>query len=250
MNIPNNTYELATSTLLAFNRAVKAKDFKYFWQVHCSKAVQEQFTAEQLLEIFKVFIEKRIDIRSVKYYSPLFISAPEQRDEKLYLIGFYFFESQTIPNQISFSLEFQREGREYKVNSINISTDKVAVLPSNAVLMRLVEDTLLDLNKAILEDNFTFFSASYFQKTTILDSSTSPAKLRAAFEYFIENKIDISDIESYIPVFTEIPTIKDGVLSISGHYEKNEYPLKVHFNLSYFYEDLRWRLDSISLHVE
>src|SRR5690349_10554337 len=80
---------LARDSLLAFSKAVAAKDFSPF-VAQVSKVWRDQTTGKDLDDAFRVFIEKQIDISGVANSEPVFDPAPTiDNDGVLILRGQY-----------------------------------------------------------------------------------------------------------------------------------------------------------------
>ena len=107
---------LISQTLLDFNHAVKTKNFAAF-HGSLSERWKKQSTPGSLLAAFKEFIDKKIDIASIKDLKPQ-INPPLQltSDNRLQLKGHY----QASPSPIGFELEYANEKGDWKLLSISI----------------------------------------------------------------------------------------------------------------------------------
>ena len=149
---------LARDSLLAFNKAVAAKDFTGF-VAQVSKLWQGQVTAAQLAEIFKVFIEQGIDIGFIADLEPIFETPPAiDGDGVLVLKGHY----DSKPNKVEFVLKYIYEKPAWKLFGINVHvTPTLAAdvkLPPEAEARALAQDSLGNFNQAVLRRtsrNFT-----------------------------------------------------------------------------------------------
>jgi len=107
---------LISQTLLDFNHAVKTKNFTAFHD-SLSERWKRQSTPSSLQEAFKEFVDKKIDIASIKDHKPQI--APPQRltsDDTLQLKGRY----EDTPSPIGFELEYANEKGDWKLLNISI----------------------------------------------------------------------------------------------------------------------------------
>jgi hypothetical protein len=105
---------LTRDSLLAFNKAVKAKNFTSFHQT-VSNLWQRQVTPAQLQEAFQSFINQRVDISSVLRADPIFDEpAMIDSDQRLILEGHCPAKK---PN-VKFRLKFVNENGAWKLIGI------------------------------------------------------------------------------------------------------------------------------------
>ena len=115
---------LALESLLAFNRAVQAKNFVTFHK-QIASVWQQQITPAQLRKAFADFVDQGVDIGSIADLQPVFNPAPGlDEDEFLLLKGYY----PTKPNKVQFKLRYiQEEGAWQLVNiAVNVSPENDA----------------------------------------------------------------------------------------------------------------------------
>jgi Domain of unknown function (DUF4864) len=107
---------LVSQSLLDFNQAVKSKNFTAFHD-SLSERWKKQSTPSSLLKVFQEFIDKKIDIASIKDQRPQ-INPPQQltSDNRLQLKGRY----QAAPSPIGFELEYANEKGDWKLLSISV----------------------------------------------------------------------------------------------------------------------------------
>ncbi|HEX4667204.1 MAG TPA: hypothetical protein VH207_11435 [Chthoniobacterales bacterium] len=107
---------LGLDSLLAFNRSVQARSFVSFYQ-QISRLWQEQVTPQKLDEIFADFINKQIDISSIKEVDPVLTEAPTiNSDGILVLEGYY----PTHPSKVYFRLKYIYEHPAWKLLGIKV----------------------------------------------------------------------------------------------------------------------------------
>ena len=117
-------------------------------------------------------------------------------------------------------------------------------LPSMEAGRRLVTDTLLKFNAAVRSHDFTDFHADL---ASAWKRQITPEQLREEFQEFVENQIDISEIETVEPDMRR-PMVNDrGALVLTGHFPTQ--PSRVKFELYYRHDTTGWKLSSISLKV-
>ena len=118
-------------------------------------------------------------------------------------------------------------------------------LPRGGEVERLVSQTLLDFNHAIKTKNFTAFHDSLSQRWK---KQSTPSSLQAAFQEFIDKKIDIASIKDHKPeVVPPQHLTGDNTLQLKGQYQTAPSP--VGFELEYANEKGDWKLLNISIRV-
>ena len=118
--VPSET-ELKSMTLeslLSFNKGVQAKDFTAFYG-EIAKLWQEQTTPEKLQEAFNDFIEKGLDISSIKKAEPVFNKPAEINSDGLLVIYGYY---PTTPKRTVFQMKYLKEEGEWKLVGIKVDT--------------------------------------------------------------------------------------------------------------------------------
>jgi hypothetical protein len=108
---------MALSSLLAFNDGVQKKDFSDFYE-QVAKLWQDQTTPEKLKEAFGEFIEKDLDISSVKKVQPVLEPSKINSDDVLLVTGYY----PTEPHRVHFRLKYLEEEGKWKLVGINVDT--------------------------------------------------------------------------------------------------------------------------------
>jgi len=245
---PTEHSALTLKTLLAFNEAVQEKSFAGFYREQTSSKFRKEYSLEKFSTAFQVFIEKDYDISNIAKAEPVFDTPPAvDRDGVLVLKGHYA----TRPNKVTFLLRYAREGSGWKILGINVQAvpfvENTGRVPSDKEVKGLVLDSLLSFNKAIQAESFENF---YGRISEIWRRETTPEKLQAIFQSFIDKQINISQITKLEPVFDETPAINaDGFLVVKGSYTTEAS--KVIFELKYVYEnDEAWKLIAINVNVK
>ncbi len=109
---------ITLETLLSFNKAVQAKDFEAF-HGEIAKLWQEQTTPEKLQELFKDFIDKELDISSIKKVEPVFNKPAEIDSDGVLIINGYY---PTTPKRVVFRLKYLQEEGDWKLVGIKLDT--------------------------------------------------------------------------------------------------------------------------------
>jgi hypothetical protein len=115
--------ELVKATIMDFNDAVQSGDFSNFYK-KAAKKWQEQSTAGEMKEAFKVFIDNKesFDLKSLSRMKATFEPSPTFEplvDEKaLSLTGSY----PTTPKKLRFELKYLKDDGFWKVASIRVRT--------------------------------------------------------------------------------------------------------------------------------
>jgi len=236
---------LALDSVVAFDKAVKAKDFTAFHQ-QISKLWQEQITPQQLKSAFQTFIDQQMDLAGVAQVEPVYEPAPSIDDDGvLTLEGNY----PTTPNKVRFRLKYVNEKPGWKLLGIKLNVTPAGTDDAKAPTVKeartLVRESLLAFNQALQEKSFAGF---YKQVATLWQNQTTPEKLQALFQPFIDAEINLAPIAKLEPTFEKGPVIdEDGLLQIQGTYPTT--PSKVRFDLAYVNEGTDWRLVKINVKV-
>jgi hypothetical protein len=119
-------------------------------------------------------------------------------------------------------------------------------VPSNDEVQDLVKKTLLDFNDSLQKEDFNSFYdtiAKYWQK------QTSPEKMKAGFQSFIDGDADLSPIKSLSANFSKGPELTKSLgmktLEVNGTYDTPRLPTT--FELKYIVEKNEWKLISINV---
>ena len=109
---------LALESLLAFNRAVQAKNFTTFHK-QIASVWQKEITPAQLRKVFSDFVDQGVDIGDwISDLQPIFDPAPAlDENEFLLLKGYY----PTKPNRLQFKLRYIEEEGAWQLISIGVN---------------------------------------------------------------------------------------------------------------------------------
>jgi len=155
---------------------------------------------------------------------------------------------------IPLNIELVREQGTWKVFSLQGPQAGAAVeatapepqVPAEAELKALVLTSMLDLNQAIRQRDFTTF---YGNVSNLWQQQTTPEELRGNFQAFIDQEIDFAAIREVEVLFDQTPAIDaNGVLTLAGHYPTE--PVRVVFEVQYIREEGNWELTGISVSTE
>lgn len=136
-------------------------------------------------------------------------------------------------------------------------------VPTERLVRKMVEKTILDFNEAIKAKDFTDFFKTVsdrwkYRGMTPKDADmdlenkelriTIPA-LHTAFNGFIEAGVDLSGVTKAEMKLSEPARINsDGVLIVDGEFTTS--PTRVIFRLEYYFEGGRWRLFGLSVDLK
>lgn len=113
---------LALESLLAFNRAVQAKNFAAFHK-QIAEVWRKQITPAELQKAFAPFVEQGVNIATVADLQPVFDPAPGfDEDDFLLLKGYY----PTQPNKVYFKLRYLREDDTWQLVNIAVNVSPEA----------------------------------------------------------------------------------------------------------------------------
>lgn len=118
-NIPSlPTLEaMARSTLTLFGSCVKSGDFDPF-QAYISALWQSRTSPARLLQAFKPFVDKQVDLAEFAAVPPVFSQPPTLDDNGvLRLTGYFPHEAGTLTFELSFTFEYP----EWKLLGLNVS---------------------------------------------------------------------------------------------------------------------------------
>ena len=236
---------LALDSLLAFNKAVQAKDFSEFHK-QISQLWREQINPAKLKSIFQTFIDQEVDLSPISNIDPKFEPAAKiDSDGVLVVQGNY----PTTPSAVQFRLKYVNEKSAWKLIGIKVDVKPASApggtVPGEREARALALESLLAFNRAVQAKNFTTF---HKQIADVWRQQITPEKLRNAFARFIEEEVDIAPIADLQPVFDPAPGFdEDGFLLLKGYYPTQ--PNKVRFKLRYIREADAWQLVNIAVDV-
>jgi hypothetical protein len=108
--------KLALDSLLLFNVAIQTKSFDKFY-TRISTLWQKEITPDQLLQIFRSFVDQNVNIALIAREQPEFEKPPTvNADGILVLKGSY----PTKPNHVFFELKYVFEDESWKLVGINV----------------------------------------------------------------------------------------------------------------------------------
>lgn len=190
--IPDQTVlaEIVEENMLDFALAVKAEDFTVFYR-RISKLWQDQTTKEQLLNLFKSFSDKKIDLILLEGKIPDFYKKPLIDDNGwLVLQGKYG----AFPYYVDFILRYTFENNAWKLAGIDY--ESIAEIWKN----QSSKDEFVKIFKSFMDKNIDLTGVRalkpVFEKPPYLDSNgllrikgfyaTEPSKTALTLKYFSE----------------------------------------------------------------
>ena len=113
--------DLVKATMLDLAIAIKAKDFKGFYQKTAS-LWKEQTTPQALAENFRSFTDQNLDLTVLQAVGPVFTKGPAL-DENDWLAVEGYFPSE--PSRTNFSMKYLKEGDSWKLAAIDLNVAPV-----------------------------------------------------------------------------------------------------------------------------
>lgn len=111
---------LIKSTLMTFNDANVTGDYTVL-HAKLSKPFRDQFSAERLKEVFKVFADKKIDFDIVVAKKPIPSKDAQVSDRGVLALSGYF---DTTPSNVIYDLEYIMSDGEWKPIKINVDVKR------------------------------------------------------------------------------------------------------------------------------
>ena len=111
--------DLAGGSIRLLAQAVERDDFRILYD-SIARLWQGQTTTEKLREQFKVFVDRKISLKPAEGMAPVFTEKPFMDANRVLVAAGYY---PTQPNRLEFRLKFIREGPEWKLVGINVSTE-------------------------------------------------------------------------------------------------------------------------------
>jgi hypothetical protein len=145
---------------------------------------------------------------------------------------------------IPLKMSFLKEEGAWRLCSLQLGQG--VELPEADEVRALVQQTLLDFNRAVQDRDFQRFHDGI---AALWKREISPQGLQQVFQTFVDNRIDIAAITAEVPVFEGPPQKNgEGRLVLAGHYPTR--PSRVFFHLEYVYELPAWKLTGIQVRVK
>jgi len=242
---PADAKTLTREALLAFDEAVQAEDFTSF-HGFISDIWRAQITPAKLKTIFQTFIDQQLDLSFVSSLDPVF-TRPAAIDED----GILVLEGQyaATPNKAEFRLKFVQEKPGWKLIGIKVDVKPAGPaevkMPTENECKALVRHTLLTFDGALEEKSFAAF---YADIAPMWQKQTTPEKLQALFQSFIDADVRIGSIAKLEPAFDPAPALnEDSLLVLKGVYASK--PAPVRFDLAYLYQSPDWKLVKINVKI-
>jgi hypothetical protein len=119
----NVLQEMVKTTILEFNEAVQRADFKDFYE-NMGTVKQKETSPAKLKDFYRQFIDKKINLDSIRGMTANFLSTPKITNgngyRELVLEGRY----PTSPNRTSFSLAYTPENGKWKLSGFYVDTSQ------------------------------------------------------------------------------------------------------------------------------
>lgn len=149
------------------------------------------------------------------------------------------------------TLNFVKGDEGWRIYSLQkpaagLSEETTSQAPSSEKVLALTSETTQVWAQAIDEQDM---SKLYAHVSQLWQRQTSAEELGDIFSGFYDTGADFSVFNSVSPIFDEAPSIdEDGVMKVSGYYPTN--PAQLHFEHSYVYEGLDWKLAGVRANIE
>jgi hypothetical protein len=118
-------------------------------------------------------------------------------------------------------------------------------VPNDREMRRLVRGAMASFGDSIKRESFAGFYAYVSQAWR---TQLTERKLQAAFQSFIDQKVDLGGVADVDPIFDAPPHIStDGLLHVAGHYPTKPY--KVRFAFKFIYELPEWKLFGLDVYL-
>lgn len=119
LSVPSdeNMQRLVNGTLMSFNEAIQIQYFGSFYQ-SISTAWQQQTTATNLTEAFKVFIEKGVSFAALRDAKAEFIFPPIINDYGILLAEGYYIDG---TRRVNFRMKYVNEQDQWRLFGLDIS---------------------------------------------------------------------------------------------------------------------------------
>jgi hypothetical protein len=110
--------------------------------------------------------------------------------------------------------------------------------PGDAEIRQLVETHLLLFDQSIKAGSFDAF---YEEISSAWQDQVTKARMKRAFQAFIDGKVSVAHIQGQSAIFDEPPAVStEGLLTVRGYYPGD--PVNVVFGMKFIYETPRWRI--------
>lgn len=155
----------------------------------------------------------------------------------------------TVPVQI----QFVKEKGKWKILRIDKAASGLAekpeggkTIPELEVLRQMTDTALRDFAAAVNRADFTDFHGTLSE---LWKNQITPEKLLEVFRTFVDQKIDLTVLSQYQPVFSEPPAMnEEGFLELTGYYPTQ--PSILYFTLNYTYEYPDWLLAGVHINLK
>ena len=107
---PAAARQMVNATMISFTNAVNSGSFDAFYRNELSDRWKKEVTPEKLRSIFKVFIDRKVDLTPIFAHQPVLDEAPYvDGNGLLTLVGHYPFEEENV--RVDFELAYSREAK-------------------------------------------------------------------------------------------------------------------------------------------
>jgi hypothetical protein len=158
-------------------------------------------------------------------------------------------EGGAIPVQI----QFVKEKGKWKIQRIDKAPSGLTeepeadkTIPELEVLRRMTDTALRHFAEAVNRADFSDFHGTLSE---LWKNQITPEKLLEVFHTFVDQKIDLTVLSQFQPVFSEPPAVnEEGFLELTGYYPTQ--PSILYFTLNYTYEYPDWMLAGVHINLK
>lgn len=152
---------------------------------------------------------------------------------------------------VPLAIKLLKENGTWKVLSISTPQAGASIasghgeIPGDAELKQMVTASILDLDQAVQNEDFTKFRA---KTAAVWQQQATAEQLQRNFQSFIDKEVHLGGVKDVTPEFDSPPAVDSNhVLVVTGHYAT--HPSQVKFTLKYLKEGQEWKLVGIDVKV-
>lgn len=201
-------------------------------------SASKEFQASATLDDFRQFVK---DTGLADYQSISFGDAQEEGDQA----GLQGLVKLADGRQLPILFFFKKGETNWQIHNITPAANPITrpELPDQATLNSTVHQYM---SLFVLGNQQGDFTALYNLLADLWKVETTPEKLKAAFQSFLDQKIDLQFVLGAAPVISEPPVLDDqGFLLVKGYYPSPERHLV--FDLVFAYQHPDWKLASLNV---
>jgi len=152
---------------------------------------------------------------------------------------------------VPLTIKLLKENGTWRVLSISTPQAGASItsgqgeIPGDAELKQMVTASILDLDQAVQDQDFTKFRA---KTASVWQQQATAEQLQKNFQSFIDKEVHLGGVKDVTPELDSPPAVDSNhVLVVAGHYAT--HPSQVKFKLKYLKEGQEWKLVGIDVNV-